>query len=164
VTDEAAGHLTPAQHDHINFYGTYHFDGNQNSVAKNAGRGVHQPLEPTQDPAERDQIRSVTKGTPAMSTGMCGPIKAHRSPRTNYCAMSGVLVIDPHRYRLEDSTQAGPHIADKMSEGDPQAASSASRRSKKPAHNRHISSAASTMRLAAASSRSRTSARPASST
>src|SRR3954451_11266520 len=23
VTDEAAGHLTPAQHDHINFYGTY---------------------------------------------------------------------------------------------------------------------------------------------
>ena len=26
VTDEAAGHLTRAQHDHINFYGTYHFD------------------------------------------------------------------------------------------------------------------------------------------
>ncbi len=27
VTDEAAAHLTPAQHDHINFYGTYSFDG-----------------------------------------------------------------------------------------------------------------------------------------
>src|SRR6476620_12776142 len=26
VTDEAAGHLTRAQHYHINFYGTYHFD------------------------------------------------------------------------------------------------------------------------------------------
>jgi TnpA family transposase len=26
VTDEAAAHLTPAQHDHINFYGTYDFD------------------------------------------------------------------------------------------------------------------------------------------
>jgi len=26
VTDEAAGHLTPGQHDHINFYGTYDFD------------------------------------------------------------------------------------------------------------------------------------------
>jgi hypothetical protein len=26
VTDEAAAHLTPAQHDHINFYGSYTFD------------------------------------------------------------------------------------------------------------------------------------------
>ena len=26
VTDEAAAHLTPARHDHINFYGTYSFD------------------------------------------------------------------------------------------------------------------------------------------
>ena len=26
VTDEAAAPLTPAQHDHINFYGTYSFD------------------------------------------------------------------------------------------------------------------------------------------
>ena len=26
VTVEAAAHLTPAQHDHINFYGTYSFD------------------------------------------------------------------------------------------------------------------------------------------
>jgi hypothetical protein len=26
VNDAAAGHLTPAQHDHINFYGTYSFD------------------------------------------------------------------------------------------------------------------------------------------
>ena len=26
VTDEASVHLTPAQHDHINFYGTYDFD------------------------------------------------------------------------------------------------------------------------------------------
>jgi hypothetical protein len=26
VTDEIAAHLTPAQHDHINFYGTYSFD------------------------------------------------------------------------------------------------------------------------------------------
>lgn len=26
VSDEIAAHLTPAQHDHINFYGTYSFD------------------------------------------------------------------------------------------------------------------------------------------
>jgi hypothetical protein len=26
ITDETAAHLTPAQHDHINFYGTYSFD------------------------------------------------------------------------------------------------------------------------------------------
>jgi len=26
VTDEAATHLTPAQHDYINFYSTYSFD------------------------------------------------------------------------------------------------------------------------------------------
>ncbi len=26
ATDELAAHLTPAQHDHINFYGTYSFD------------------------------------------------------------------------------------------------------------------------------------------
>jgi Tn3 transposase DDE domain len=26
VRDEIAAHLTPAQHDHINFYGTYSFD------------------------------------------------------------------------------------------------------------------------------------------
>ncbi len=26
VADETAAHLTPAQHDHINFYGTYSFD------------------------------------------------------------------------------------------------------------------------------------------
>ncbi len=26
VTDEAAAHLTPAQHDQINFYGTHDFD------------------------------------------------------------------------------------------------------------------------------------------
>ncbi len=26
ITDEAAAHLTPAHHDHINFYGTYSFD------------------------------------------------------------------------------------------------------------------------------------------
>jgi hypothetical protein len=26
IADEDAAHLTPAQHDHINFYGTYSFD------------------------------------------------------------------------------------------------------------------------------------------
>ncbi len=26
ITNEDAAHLTPAQHDHINFYGTYSFD------------------------------------------------------------------------------------------------------------------------------------------
>ena len=39
VTDEAAGHLTPAQHDHINFYGTYNFD-----VESELRRQGHRPL------------------------------------------------------------------------------------------------------------------------
>ncbi len=26
ITEDLAAHLTPAQHDHINFYGTYSFD------------------------------------------------------------------------------------------------------------------------------------------
>ena len=39
VTDEAAGHLTPAQHDHINFYGTYEFD-----VETELRRQGHRPL------------------------------------------------------------------------------------------------------------------------
>ena len=39
VTDEAAGRLTPAQHDHINFYGTYSFD-----VETELQRKGHRPL------------------------------------------------------------------------------------------------------------------------
>ena len=39
VTDEAAGHLTPGQHDHINFYGTYEFD-----VESELRRQGHRPL------------------------------------------------------------------------------------------------------------------------
>ena len=39
VTDEAAGHLTPAQHDHINFYGTYEFD-----MESELRRQGHRPL------------------------------------------------------------------------------------------------------------------------
>jgi hypothetical protein len=39
VTDEAAGHLTPAQHDHINFYGTYNFD-----MESELRRQGHRPL------------------------------------------------------------------------------------------------------------------------
>jgi len=39
VTDEAAPHLTPAQHDHINFYGTYSFD-----VETELRRQGHRPL------------------------------------------------------------------------------------------------------------------------
>ena len=39
VTDETAGHLTPAQHDHINFYGTYVFD-----VESELRRQGHRPL------------------------------------------------------------------------------------------------------------------------
>ena len=39
VTEEAVGHLTPAQHDHINFYGTYHFD-----VESELRRQGHRPL------------------------------------------------------------------------------------------------------------------------
>jgi DNA-binding LacI/PurR family transcriptional regulator len=39
VTDEAAAHLTPAQHDHINFYGTYSFD-----VETELRREGHRPL------------------------------------------------------------------------------------------------------------------------
>jgi len=39
VTDAAAAHLTPAQHDHINFYGTYSFD-----VETKLRRQGHRPL------------------------------------------------------------------------------------------------------------------------
>ncbi len=39
VTDEATAHLTPAQHDHINFYGTYSFD-----VETELRRQGHRPL------------------------------------------------------------------------------------------------------------------------
>jgi hypothetical protein len=39
VTDEAAGHLTPAQHDHINFNSTYHFD-----MESELRRQGHRPL------------------------------------------------------------------------------------------------------------------------
>ncbi|WP_006243345.1 Tn3 family transposase [Mycolicibacterium tusciae] len=39
VTDEDAAHLTPAQHDHINFYGTYSFD-----VETELRREGHRPL------------------------------------------------------------------------------------------------------------------------
>ena len=33
VTDEDTAHLTPAQHDHINFYGTYSFDVEKSTFA-----------------------------------------------------------------------------------------------------------------------------------
>jgi hypothetical protein len=39
VIDEDAAHLTPAQHDHINFYGTYSFD-----VETELRREEHRPL------------------------------------------------------------------------------------------------------------------------
>ena len=39
VTDEAVAHLTPAQRDHINFYGTYSFD-----VETELRRQGHRPL------------------------------------------------------------------------------------------------------------------------
>ncbi len=39
VTDETAAHLTPAQHDHINFYGTYSFD-----LETELRRDGHRPL------------------------------------------------------------------------------------------------------------------------
>ncbi len=42
VTDDFAAHLTPAQHDHINFYGTYSFD-----IDAELGREGHRPLRVT---------------------------------------------------------------------------------------------------------------------
>jgi hypothetical protein len=39
VTDESTAHLTPAQHDHINFYGTYDFD-----IDAELRREGHRPL------------------------------------------------------------------------------------------------------------------------
>ncbi|HWS94048.1 MAG TPA: Tn3 family transposase, partial [Mycobacterium sp.] len=39
VSDETAAHLTPAQHDHINFYGTYLFD-----IDAERRREGHRPL------------------------------------------------------------------------------------------------------------------------
>ena len=45
VTDEAAGHLTPAQHDHSNFYAPMTSTSNRTSSAKDTDRSVHQPPE-----------------------------------------------------------------------------------------------------------------------
>jgi hypothetical protein len=42
ATDEMAAHLTPAQHDHINFYGTYSFD-----IDAELRRDGHRPLRGT---------------------------------------------------------------------------------------------------------------------
>ena len=42
VADEIAAHLTPAQHDHINFYGTYSFD-----LDAELRREGHRPLRVT---------------------------------------------------------------------------------------------------------------------
>lgn len=39
ISRELAGHLTPAQHDHINFYGTYSFD-----IDAEQRREGHRPL------------------------------------------------------------------------------------------------------------------------
>ncbi|MGO9155440.1 Tn3 family transposase [Mycobacterium sp.] len=39
VTEETAAHLTPAQHDHINFYGTCSFD-----IDAELRRNGHRPL------------------------------------------------------------------------------------------------------------------------
>ena len=39
VIDETAAHLTPAQHDHINFYGTYDID-----IDAEHRRDGHRPL------------------------------------------------------------------------------------------------------------------------
>jgi Tn3 transposase DDE domain len=74
VTDEAAAHLTPAPHDHINFYGTYSFDVETELTAKNVARSAHQPPE-FPGTRRRDQFHSVTKGTPntAMVPGPIAP-------------------------------------------------------------------------------------------
>ncbi len=42
VTDGAAAHLTPAQHDHINFYGTYQFDV-ESELRRQGHRPLHSP-------------------------------------------------------------------------------------------------------------------------
>jgi hypothetical protein len=43
VTDEAAAHLTPAQHDHINFYGTYSFDVETELRREDTAHYAHRP-------------------------------------------------------------------------------------------------------------------------
>lgn len=42
ATDEDAAHLTPAQHDHINFYGTYFFDL-ETELRREGGRPLRSP-------------------------------------------------------------------------------------------------------------------------
>jgi len=60
VTDEAAAHLTPAQHDHINFYGTYSFDV-ETELRRQGHRPLrHRPPEQARQ-AEGDQIRSAAR-------------------------------------------------------------------------------------------------------
>jgi hypothetical protein len=60
VIDEAAAHLTPAQHDHIDFYGTYSFDV-ETELQKDTGHSARRPPELPRD--RRDQIRSAAKGS-----------------------------------------------------------------------------------------------------
>lgn len=62
VSEELAAHLTPAQHDHINFYGTYSFDVDSECAATAAALCVSRPN--AQD-HENTQIRAIAKRTPA---------------------------------------------------------------------------------------------------
>jgi hypothetical protein len=62
ITDEATAHNTPAQHDHIHFYGTYSFDVGPNSNEKDTVHPLARRL--SYRGGRRDQIRSAAKVTP----------------------------------------------------------------------------------------------------
>ena len=63
VTEEDAAPRTPAQRDHINFYGTYSFDLETEMRREGHRHSAHRP--PDRPPASRrDQICSATEGTP----------------------------------------------------------------------------------------------------
>lgn len=60
VSDETAAHLTPAQHDHINFYGTYSFDIDAELRSTATARYA---FPRNRRKSENNQIRSATKPT-----------------------------------------------------------------------------------------------------
>jgi Tn3 transposase DDE domain len=55
--DEMTARLTPAQNDHINFYGTCSFGLDTNSAANDAGRCASQPDATGWTPRQPDSFR-----------------------------------------------------------------------------------------------------------
>jgi hypothetical protein len=90
IAAEDAAHLTPAQHDHINFStAPTPSTSKQSSVAMDTARFAHRPPEHRQPDGGRDQIRSAAKGIRTKSpifanAGRTSPTRTLSSPQIIY--------------------------------------------------------------------------------